>query len=491
MAINFSVGDYVVPNIAFIEQSLKYDTNTPTLKQSLTSLGYLTNSPSQVTATGNVGSPAVSYIRLLPVDTGNIGFNNGNGITVYFRTDTLLNNSFEISTSFIPTDVVIRCLNNTGSTIPKNSVVRQTGFDSTLQVAIIGLASASAEGTSVILGVTQEDIVTSTQGAVLVEGAYQTDTSSFALNGKAYLSNTNGAISTAAGTVTVIVGKVLSVGTEGAILLSSSASLVSSGGGGGSSGWTDNGGTVTTTTSTDGVGIGGTPDPNSKFEVQGDATRNSILLTLGTDGELIGSSDTGQFLYVNTTDTSIELPSAGSFGLGVGITPGADEKLNVNGEATRKHIYLTGGTGGAGQAGGNIVIGAGSAGSGNANGGNITLTAESAGGSGTPGNVTLIPGIGGFITTSGALQHNGFNDTNYGIFMYGTTSHPEVEIGAGDGTGNNQGGTTLLYGGNGAGTGLGGDIWIKGGREGLLMRRVVKHPLLVVKVVVQREMAAQ
>src|SRR5687767_11248744 len=58
-----------------------------------------------------------------------------------------------------------------------------------------------------------------------------------------------------------------------------------------SSGWTDSGSAVTTTTATDGVGIGAAPGANEKLGVTGDSTRKDIFLTAGTPSS--GDTDGG------------------------------------------------------------------------------------------------------------------------------------------------------------------------------------------------------
>lgn len=60
------------------------------------------------------------------------------------------------------------------------------------------------------------------------------------------------------------------------------------------SGWTDNGGTVTATTAGDGVGIGaGTVGADEILDVKGDATRKNVFLATGTAGTLTIECDSG------------------------------------------------------------------------------------------------------------------------------------------------------------------------------------------------------
>ena len=186
--------------------------------------------------TGN-GRP---YLKVLTSNQANLVHRGGNGITVYFDTDTQLNNSFEYSKAFIKDKCVFKVLNSTGSAITKNSLVYQNGFDTTLQLPTIALASAAAAATSVVLGITADDIADGECGTVISEGSVILNTSGFSAEGDpVYLSDTPGATATSAGTTTVIIGRILCVGNPGSISifssLTSGANTGGSSGGGGSS----------------------------------------------------------------------------------------------------------------------------------------------------------------------------------------------------------------------------------------------------------------
>jgi hypothetical protein len=111
------------------------------------------------------------------------------------------------------------CQNNSGSLIPKGSVVRQTGFDSITQRPTIALGSASDLLSAIVFGVADEDVLDGTAGSILIEGSRVFDTTGFSIGGSVFLSNTLGGMSSIPGTISRTVGTVLSVGTNGAIFI--------------------------------------------------------------------------------------------------------------------------------------------------------------------------------------------------------------------------------------------------------------------------------
>ena len=101
MPINFNVGDFVLPNTPYLEKTLPSSLSASISKQTLASLGNILGISSEVTATGSVGSPAKSFIRVVPTKTTNIAYKKGQGIIIYFDNDTQLNNSLELSTAYL------------------------------------------------------------------------------------------------------------------------------------------------------------------------------------------------------------------------------------------------------------------------------------------------------------------------------------------------------------------------------------------------------
>ena len=229
MAINFSVGDKIIPNHAYLE-TLKQQPPTATLKQSLEILVSLLQHPCEVLKTGRTSLPIRTYINIRPTNIHHPHYNLGLGVVIYFTSDDVLNNSFEASEAYLRDIQTITILNNSGSTLLKNRVVRQTGFDGTTQLVTAALADATTEANAVVLGITQDDIANGSQGSVLIDGSFQLDTTTFTLGSIAWLSDTPGLIATTAGTFDVAVGRVLSVGPEGAI---SFFSALTGGGGAG------------------------------------------------------------------------------------------------------------------------------------------------------------------------------------------------------------------------------------------------------------------
>jgi hypothetical protein len=240
VAINFSIGDVLIPNIVYVDKTLTKFPSTPTIKQSLEILGALAQEPSTVAASGTTSFPIKSYIRIVPNDTSHRFYNKGLGVNVYFANDERLNDSFEFSTAFIEDKCFLKVLNNSGSPITKDQIVRQTGFDTTMQLATIALADATTDTSAVVFGITVEDITDGEMGSILTDGSVQIDTSAFSISDAVFLSDTPGAISTTAGTVSTTVGRVLTVGADGTMSMFSS---LTGGGGGGGGFFTDGSGT--------------------------------------------------------------------------------------------------------------------------------------------------------------------------------------------------------------------------------------------------------
>lgn len=229
MAINFSPNDVVRINTSYVTNSL------PALlapgDAALQILGYLGFQPSVVRAVGHISG--LSFIQAVPLNISSTVYNSGSGAIVYFPSDTTLNDSFELSNAFLPTQIAAECLNNSGSPILKGQTVYYTGYNGPSQQPTIALASAAAAGTATFFGIADEDISNGDSGDIVTQGSYQgLDTSGFVISGTVFLSNTSGGISNAAGTVSALIGRVLSVAVNGAI----SIGLFNSGGGGGGTG---------------------------------------------------------------------------------------------------------------------------------------------------------------------------------------------------------------------------------------------------------------
>jgi hypothetical protein len=227
MTISFSVNDILITNEAYIE-TMSTANSSILKKQAIQTLGILRCEPSTVTAVGNITFPPRSYIKLVPIDTSHRFYNRGKGVVIWFETDAQLNNSLEKSTAYIKDKCFTKVLNTSGSPILKEQLVRQNGFDVTMQLPTVELADATTLVNAVVLGVAVEDIANGSMGGILISGAYQTDTSAFSIGSQVFLSNTPGDISITEGTEPTIVGRVLEADTPGAI---SFFSTMTSGGG--------------------------------------------------------------------------------------------------------------------------------------------------------------------------------------------------------------------------------------------------------------------
>ena len=246
MAIDFTTGEYVVISRAYVEKILG-TVDCGCTQQTLSSLGYIGANPSEVLATGSVFQNATnfSFIRIRPLNTNNPAYKNNQGVTIYFCSDAHLNNSLELSTAFIDDKCFIKAQNVSGSAMTKGQLVYQSGFDNTLQLPNIDLASAAASSTSAVIGILSADVAAGECGSVLVEGSFGgLNTSAFTEVGQTvFLSDTPGAFATSGGTVERVVAKATTLdATEGVILLDT-VTAGTGGGGGGGGFFTDGAGT--------------------------------------------------------------------------------------------------------------------------------------------------------------------------------------------------------------------------------------------------------
>ena len=108
--------------------------------------------------------------------------------------------------------------NDTGGTLAAGQVVYQTGIRYPSQLPTIALASAATAATAAPMGITVDAIADVTIGYIVITGNYYPmDTSAFAANADAYLSDTPGAIATTAGTVESLVGSVTTASASGTL----------------------------------------------------------------------------------------------------------------------------------------------------------------------------------------------------------------------------------------------------------------------------------
>ena len=240
MAIIFIIGDIIIPDAAFIDL-LKRRRPTLQLKQTIVQLSKLRYEPATVVETGILSSvPSKWYIRVVPVNVESRNYRGGRGIQILFESEDDLNNSFELSKAFIKDKCIIKVLNSTGSTLSKNAIVYQNGYDATQQLPTVALASAATTTTSVVFGAIASDIADGACGYIVNQGSIVIDTSSYSAEGaNVYLGDTAGTLATTTGTITVVAGKVLCVATKGSISIFSGVTVGSNTGGSGGGGGVD------------------------------------------------------------------------------------------------------------------------------------------------------------------------------------------------------------------------------------------------------------
>jgi hypothetical protein len=228
MAINFTVGEFVIANQAYTKKIL------PTIigirKQTLGSLGVIGSNPSEVLETG-MTPDSQSFIRLRPQDTTSPAFRGGKGTIIYFPDDAILNNSLERTTAYLDDKCCVKALNLSGSLITKGALVYQIGFDTSQQLPTIDLASGANPAMAAVLGLASADIPDTECGSIIFSGSFEgLNTSIFSNVGdRVFLGDPAGTFSNVAGTVEALIGRVLSIDS-----VNGSISLVQSLGGSGS-----------------------------------------------------------------------------------------------------------------------------------------------------------------------------------------------------------------------------------------------------------------
>lgn len=249
MVINFLIGDVLVVRQSYVDGTLANVSleiggvsRASNVRATLTLLGQLNHQPATVAETGTVvtflddGETSItrSFIRVVPTNTQNPVYNAGQGAIIYWEDDTTINNMFELSTAFLVDLQYSRAFNSSGVTLNKGLLVRVTGFNVANQVPTIALADATVTANSAVFGILEETVLNGELATVLTNGHYQgLDTTGFSLNGIVFLSDTPGGISSVAGTVTSILGRVINVAsTAGAIAIRGVIPLGSGSGGG-------------------------------------------------------------------------------------------------------------------------------------------------------------------------------------------------------------------------------------------------------------------
>jgi len=186
--------------------------------------------------------------------------------------------------------LLVSVLNNSGIPILLGDVVYQTGFSNPQQLPTIALASASILTTSVVFGIANENIANGATGGVVITGNFSPiDTSSFLVDDLVYLSNTSGAISTTPGTVTSIIGRVITASITGCVFIRCQPPTCPTGSGSGGQGVTG----IQGATGIGSGGGGGTGASNThNMNLHGKLANLGGLPAVNIGPELIGGSTT-------------------------------------------------------------------------------------------------------------------------------------------------------------------------------------------------------
>lgn len=134
---------------------------------------------------------------------------NAGGSHTESSTDSLTNKTIDSFTNQVHADEVrFEARNESGSTIPKGSCVKVTGYNIGLDLALISLADASNASTMPAAGITEADVINNANVEVVVLGREDNlNTSAFTIGDCIYTSETAGEFS-AAPTGTALIQRV-------------------------------------------------------------------------------------------------------------------------------------------------------------------------------------------------------------------------------------------------------------------------------------------
>jgi hypothetical protein len=147
---------------------VKYTLGKILNKSTLSALGYLANEEVVVLNSGKDSHTNLFYIQVLPKDTSLPGFNDGHGVTLFFKEEDHLKKSFldlTVLRAIIPKEY--RGFNNTPRVIiPAYHLVKVGYYSKTVEAHIIEIASLDDVSSGVTLGITEERIAPGLFGKV-------------------------------------------------------------------------------------------------------------------------------------------------------------------------------------------------------------------------------------------------------------------------------------------------------------------------------------
>ena len=178
MAVNFNIGDTVVVNQAFVQNTLAARPATKERKALLEHLGRLGDSNLLIAKIY-----PIPLIRVTRIDT-----NSSKQLS--FESESDLNNSFSFVSDFTMTaNKVANVQNGSKAVIKKGSFVYLTGYTGTNpQKAVVASPKANVIADTPIFGIAIQDIFVNHTGNVLVEGTYKgLDTRSYSTQAECFI----------------------------------------------------------------------------------------------------------------------------------------------------------------------------------------------------------------------------------------------------------------------------------------------------------------
>lgn len=156
----FPIGHKLIINNYYVKEVIRKDLSDSTLG----ALGFLTNQEVEVLQTGAFSKGY--FIRVLPKNIENMGFNGGKGIILYFPTEEFLIESFvDITQEDTQETKIIKGFNNTPKkVIPAFYLVKIIIFSKTIDAHIIEPLNLTE--TFNIIGITEEKILPGLIGKV-------------------------------------------------------------------------------------------------------------------------------------------------------------------------------------------------------------------------------------------------------------------------------------------------------------------------------------
>lgn len=182
MTLKFTVGDIVNVDYNFVNTVLVnsdpcFDLSTryDSIKSTMTLLSYLDQTPCVVINKGQTNTSYLDdkvtcivryYYQVVPLNIGNIVYNQAKGINIYWEEPEVLDQIFVTSKQFVEDKRHNQVHNNTDKPLTAGQLVKISGYFKDQQILTVDAANASIVPGSVVFGVLPETIGVQKTGLV-------------------------------------------------------------------------------------------------------------------------------------------------------------------------------------------------------------------------------------------------------------------------------------------------------------------------------------